>query len=263
MDRYPGNERTLQQWEGAIMTTSRKRVADAATQIIVAHPSGIRWAELLRGVLKALPDEYPNTIVGSLHHYRNHLPSGIIRPDRGLYALGTAVENKPVDVPEQTPTSRHREADFYQSFADWLVGDLEEATVAVVIGGNGIGGKWATPDVMGLFQPRKTDPIQFTEEVVAAEIKIDTSSLIVAFGQACAYKLFAHRAYMVVPRTANVQDLKRLDALAGVVGIGLVKFNPDDPHNPEFTVMVRAAKHEPDYFYTNDVLSKLKEQLGL
>jgi len=66
-----------------------------------------------------------------------------------------------------------------------------------------------------------------------------------------------------VPRTANSKDLKRLDALAGVVGIGLVRFNSEDPQNPEFSVMVRAAKHEPDYFYTNDVLSRLKEQLGL
>lgn len=44
---------------------------------------------------------------------------------------------------------------------------------------------------------------------------------------------------------------------------GLVKLNADDLQNPEFSVMVRAAKHEPDYFYTNEVLSKLKEQLGL
>jgi len=245
------------------MVTSRKRVADVATQIITDHPSGIRWAELHRGVRKALPDENPNTIVGALHHYRNNLPDGIIRPDRGLYAVGNESERPSSEVREVAPTGRYREADFYQPFADWLVGDLEEATLAVAIGGSGMGGKWATPDVVGLFQPRKTDPIQFTEEVVAAEIKVDTNSLIVAFGQACAYKLFAHRVYIVVPRTANAQDLKRLDALAGVVGIGLVKFNPDDPHNPEFAVMVRAAKHEPDYFYTNDVLSKLKKELGL
>lgn len=245
------------------MTTSRKRVADAATQIIMAHPSGIRWADLHRGVRKALPDENPNTIVGSLHHYRNHLPDGILRPDRGIYAPGDSADARHAEGSEQTGASRHREEDFYQSFADWLVGELEEATQAHVIGGNALGSKWGTPDVIGLFQPRRTDPIQFTEEVVAAEIKVDTNSLIVAFGQACAYKLFAHRAYIVVPRTANSKDLKRLDALAGVVGIGLVKFNPDDKQNPEFSVMVRAAKHEPDYFYTNDVLSRLKEQLGL
>lgn len=243
--------------------TTRKLVSDAATQIIKSNPTGIRWAELYRAVCKVLPKENKNTIVGSLHHFRNNLPKGIVRPDRGVYAFGEAADE--VITPNAGPAkvAKYKEEDFYKSFADWLVGDLEEATMAEVIGGSGAGGKWGTPDVIGLYQPRKTDPIQFAEEVVAAEIKIDTQSLIVAFGQACAYKLFAHRVYIVVPRTANSKDLKRLDALAGVVGIGLVKFNADDPDSPDFTVMVRAAKHEPDYFYTNEVLGKFKKQLGL
>ena len=241
------------------MTTARKRVADAALSLIKANPNGIRWADLRRGVIAALPSENTNTIGGSLHHFRNHLPAGITRPDRGVYAMG---DNN--TGPEPTPVpSKHRETDFYQPFADWLVGDLEEATRAEPIGGNGAGGKWGTPDVIGLYEARPSDPIKFTTEVVAAEIKIDTQSLIVAFGQACAYKLFAHRVYIVVPRNSNPNDLKRLDALAGVVGIGLVRFNPDDPENPEFQVMVRAAKHEPDYFYTNDVLSNFKREFGL
>lgn len=67
----------------------------------------------------------------------------------------------------------------------------------------------------------------------------------------------------MVSRNSNPNDLKRLDALASVVGIGLVKFNADDPENPEFQVMVRAAKHEPDYFYTNDVLGSFKREFGL
>lgn len=241
------------------MTTVRKRVAEAALALIKANPNGIRWADLRRGVIAALPSENTNTIGGSLHHFRNHLPAGITRPDRGVYAMGDGNTSQ-----ELTPVlSKHRETDFYQPFADWLVGDLEEATRAEPIGGNGAGGKWGTPDVIGLYEARPSDPIKFTTEVVAAEIKIDTQSLIVAFGQACAYKLFAHRVYIVVPRNSNPNDLKRLDALAGVVGIGLVRFNPDDPENPEFQVMVRAAKHEPDYFYTNDVLSNFKREFGL
>lgn len=238
--------------------TARRRVAEAAFALIQAHPAGIRWADLHRGVAKALPDENPNTVGGSLHHFRSHLPPGVVRPDRGLYAMGYAADQEPI-----ASTSKHREGDFYEPFADFLVGDLEEATRAKAIGGNGAGGKWGTPDVIGLYEPRESDPIKFTREVVAAEIKIDTQSLIVAFGQACAYKLFAHRVYIVVPRNSNEKDLKRLDALAGVVGIGLVKFNADDPDNPEFQVMVRAAKHEPDYYYTNEVLSSFKGQFGL
>lgn len=244
------------------MTTARKRVADAAHRIIKANPTGIRWADLHRAVRAALPDENPNTVNGSLHHFRNNLPLGVSRPDRGVYAIGDGATQEA--APSLIPAvAKHREVDFYQPFADFLVGDLEEATRAEPIGGNGAGGKWGTPDVIGLYEARPSDPIKFTTEVVAAEIKIDTQSLIVAFGQACAYKLFAHRVYIVVPRNSNENDLKRLDALAGVVGIGLVKFNADDPENPDFQVMVRAAKHEPDYFYTNDVLSNFKREFGL
>ncbi|MFK3650835.1 hypothetical protein ACI2IY_20685 [Lysobacter enzymogenes] len=244
------------------MTTARKRVAEAALKIIAANPTGIRWADLHRAVRAALPDENPNTVNGSLHHFRNHLPAGVSRPDRGVYAIGDGAAQEPAQVALPT-VFRHRETDFYQPFADFLVGDLEEATRAEPIGGNGAGGKWGTPDVIGLYEARPSDPIKFTTEVVAAEIKIDTQSLIVAFGQACAYKLFADRVYIVVPRNSNPNDLKRLDALASVVGIGLVKFNADDPDNPEFQVMVRAAKHEPDYFYTNEVLSNFKREFGL
>jgi len=244
------------------MTTARKRVADAAYELIRAQPTGIRWADLHRAVRAALPDENRNTVTGSLHYFRNHLPPGITRPDRGLYAMGDAASQEPSLTPAPVAT-KHRESDFYQPFADWLENDLEEVTVAKPIGGNGAGGKWGTPDVIGLYAAKPSDPVKFTTEVLAVEIKIDTQSLIVAFGQACAYKLFAHRVYIAVPRNSNQSDLKRLDALAGVVGIGLVKFNSEDPENPDFQVMVRAAKHEPDYYYTNEVLSNFKREFGL
>lgn len=86
------------------------------------------------------------------------------------------------------------------------------------------------------------DPIKFTTEVVAAEIEIDTQGLTVAFGRACASKLFAHRVYIAVPRRSNQSDLKRRDALAGVVCIGLVKFCAERPEKLDFQVIVRAAK---------------------
>lgn len=246
------------------MTTSRKRVAEAAYGIIKASPAGIRWAELHRAVRLALPSENPNTVTGSLHHFQSHLPVDVVRPDRGVYAIkGSTQADAHLPVVPSTVAAKLKESDFYQPFADWLENDLEEVTVAKPIGGNGAGGKWGTPDVIGLYAAKPSDPIKFTTEVLAVEIKIDTQSLIVAFGQACAYKLFAHRVYIAVPRNSNQADLKRLDALAGVVGIGLVKFNSDDAENPDFQVMVRAAKHEPDYYYTNEVLSNFKAQFGL
>lgn len=239
-------------------TTIRKQVANTAIEIIKASPQGIRWADLHREVAKRL-NENQNTIHGSLYAFSKRLPPGFHKPAKGLYAFGDLSEIEPAAA----QSTKVKEADFYEAFAKWLVSDLEEATCAEPIGGNAAGGKWGTPDVIGLYQPRPSDPIKFTTEVVAAEIKIDAQSLIVAFGQACAYKLFAHRVYIVVPRNSNPNDLKRLDALAGVVGIGLVKFNAEDFESPDFQVMVRAAKHEPDYFYTNEVLGHFKKPLGL
>lgn len=245
------------------MTTIRKRVAEAAEAAVRRSPEGIRWADLHRHVSKELPGENANTITGSLQHFARNLPLGIHKPDRGLYAVQGAEEPKE-EAPQSTPAAtKIREQNFYEPFAAWLVGELEEATKAVAIGGNAGGGKWGTPDVIGLYSPRKTDPIQFTEEVVAVEIKIDTQSLITAFGQACAYRLFAHRVYIAVPQDANPRDLKRLDALAVLMGIGLVKFNSDKPSEPDFNVMVRSSKHEPDYYYTNEILSKFRDELGL
>ncbi|MFC5437481.1 hypothetical protein ACFPME_13030 [Rhodanobacter umsongensis] len=246
------------------MSTIRKRVADVLTEAIQHSPSGLRWAELHRTAERALPGENQNSIHGSIHYFASHLPAEISKPERGLYVYGAEATTSPdlSSVPAVS-LSRLKEEDFYQSFADWLKDEVEEATVAIPLGGNSFGTKWGTPDVIALFQPRRTDPIKFPEEVIAAEIKTDTSQLIVAFGQACAYKLFAHRVYLVIPRTAPKADLQRLDALAGVVGIGLVKFNPDDAANPEFVVMARAAKHEPDYFYTNQAITKCTEALGL
>lgn len=246
------------------MPTARERVAKAAYKIISETPAGIRWSDLHSAVRKALPDVNPNTVTGSLHHFRNHLPKDVVRPDRGIYAMaGAVLADAAVPAVQSMPATKHKEVDFYKPFAEWLENDLEEVTIAKPIGGSGAGGKWGTPDVIGLYSARPSEPVKFTTEVVAVEIKINTQSLIEAFGQACAYKLFAHRVYIAVPRNSNQSDLKRLDALAGVVGIGLVKFNSDDLANPDFQVMVRAAKHEPDYYYTNELLSKFKQEFGL
>lgn len=248
------------------MTTTRARVAAAATAAINQSPVGVRWADLFRHVGRDLPDLKHSEVVAALHHFRNHLPEGICQPDRGLYSRVDAAPKSGSLVVEPATSQaqpRPREHEFYQAFADWLVGDLEEASRASAIGGSAAGSKWGTPDVIGLFEAKESDVVKFTREVVAAEIKTDPQSLIVAFGQACAYKLFAHRVYIVVPRSSHPSDLKRLDALAGVVGIGLVKFDADNPENPDFAVMVRAAKHEPDYYYTNELLGKFRSTFGL
>jgi hypothetical protein len=237
--------------------TCMARIREVAEAIVRATPGGIRWAELHRQVSARLTDINGNTITGGLHQFRTNLPAGIERPTRGLFVVADAQaarEELAAEVPAAAAVLR--EDAFYPPFASWLKDDLEEATRAISLGGNVFGGKWGTPDVIGVYEPKATDPVKFSQEIIAAEIKTDTQQLIVAFGQAVAYRLFAHRVYLVVPRAASRGDLQRLDALAGIVGIGLVFFNPASAEQPEFDVRVRAPKHEPDYFYTNQVITQ-------
>lgn len=120
--------------------------------------------------------------------------------------------------------------------------------------------KWGTPDVIGVREPKKSDIIKPGTEVVAAEIKTDSQALIVAFGQACAYKLFAHRSYIVVPDDSSEEDIARLDALARVFGIGLILFDKSEKE-PDFEIRVRAARNEPDMFYVNKYMKLIEDDL--
>jgi hypothetical protein len=102
------------------------------------------------------------------------------------------------------------------------------AAAAVRLRSHGIfGGKWGTPDVVGVVS---------------------------------CYKLFSHKCYLVVPRTAEPADVDRLDGPCLNHGIGLVLFNPEDAEEPGFEIRVRALKHEPDFYYLNENLKRLPDK---
>ena len=153
------------------------------------------------------------------------------------------------------------EADFYESFAKYLLygqddGDdnrLRECTKAIKLGGGSSArGKWATPDVVGILKSREDDPVKFPTEIVSAEIKNDTSlsQLIEGFGQACAYRLFSHKTYLVIPVAGKSERIK---TLCHIFGIGLVCFNPAEEPSPSmFAVELLAQRHSPDPFYAKE-----------
>jgi len=159
------------------------------------------------------------------------------------------------------PPPKIREDQFYAPFADWLKNEAEEATQAIPLGGNVFRDRWGTPDVIGKKESRRSDVIKAPTEIVAAEIKTDTQQIVTAFGQACAYRLFCHRSYLVVPRQVNADEIARLDALCEISGVGLVVFDADDPTTPAFSVLVRPRSHQPDYFYTNKNLALIEREL--
>ena len=150
---------------------------------------------------------------------------------------------------------------FYLPFADWLKTELEECTRSTPLGGNKFKDKWGTPDVIGIRESPRSDPIKFPTEIVSAEIKVDTRDLITAFGQACSYKLFSHKCYIVIPKNSSQEDISRLDALCLIFGIGLVLFDNNNVEDPKFEIRVRPVKQEPDMFYVNKYVKLIEKEL--
>jgi hypothetical protein len=249
-------------------TTKKDRITYAAKDLLAQHNEGLRFSELVSRLRIAFPEDPHGTITGTVWNLDTRFPDQIYKPSRGLFRLTTFREVTPpaalqVAAAPQKTASSIRESDFYEPFADYLVNELEECTVAVPLGGNRFGGKWGTPDVFGIFKARESDIVKSPLEVVVAEIKLDAGQLITAFGQACAYKLFSHRSYLVVPRQAPPEDIDRLDALGLIFGIGLILYDSTNPVDPSFQIRVRAAKHEPDIFYVNQNIKVIADDLKL
>ncbi len=241
--------------------TSTAKVKNKAYELLAEAPKGLRYMELHRSISNQFPDIPKNTIHGALHKFRSNLPGDIQLVSKGLYRHVKFTQAQEEAASETAKKSKTKEEDFYQPFADWLQNELEECTKAIALGKARFGSKWGTPDVIGVRVASRDDLIKFQEEVTSAEIKIDTQGLITAFGQACAYKLFSHRSYIVVPATSPQEDKDRLTALAQIFGIGLVFFDASSTEQPNFDIQVRAARNEPDYFYLNQNLRMVKDEL--
>jgi hypothetical protein len=192
------------------------------------------------------------------------MPEQVYKPGRGSFRAVTFrdAENKGKDTITISPEiEKVKEESFYQPFADWLCNELQECTKAISFGGNRFRDKWGTPDVIGKREPTRSDIIKAATEIVTAEIKIDSRDLITAFGQACSYKLFSHKCYIVIPKTSSLDDISKLDALCLVFGIGLVLFDSNNSIDPHFEIRVRSLKHEPDMFYVNKYIKLVEKEL--
>ncbi|HEX2632527.1 MAG TPA: hypothetical protein VHM22_06950, partial [Bradyrhizobium sp.] len=247
---------------------TRKDIQNRAqVELEQSGEAGIRYMELAKRIHALSPDTPFNSVVGALHDLSLKNPE-IVRPIRGLWVLKQfwAKEAKesiadsskaPLSNQSVVKSKSASEDDFYELFADWLVGQ-DQVIESMVVGGSTFKNKWATPDVIGTYKPRKSDPVTFPIELVSAEIKIDPSQSIVAFGQACAYRLFSHKTFIVMPSTINESDLDRLEALCSLYGMGLVIFeiNPDAPN---FSIKLKPQRLEPDMFYVNDFARRLLE----
>lgn len=246
------------------MATIAEKIIETAVRILEENPDGIRYMQLVHTIKQQLPEVQINTIHGTVWDLEQKLPKLIYKPRRGLYRH-IHFKEKDIFVQEKQEKSlakeKIKEEDFYQPFVNYLENELEEVTKAIALGGNKFKDKWGTPDVIGIKKPRRSDIIQFQPEIVSAEIKLDLSGLITAFGQACSYRLFSHKVYIVIPKNVGNEDGARIESLCLIFGIGLILFDSTNPKNPEFEIRVRPSKQDPDMFYVNKYLRLVEADL--
>jgi hypothetical protein len=243
--------------------TQTEQICSRAVEFLDKEPNGLHLSELMRRLREELPNVKEASFHWTLPNLHVHKPDVIYKPARGLFRH---VKFKETDIEDdievaETPTKRCAEHEFYKSFAEYLTDELEECSKAISLGGNCFKDKWGTPDVVGVLSPRPSDILKFSAEIVSAEVKTNSDALITAFGQACSYRLFSHKVYLVIPDAVSESDLARLDALCRVFGLGLILFDTQSPEEPNYQIRVRATKHEPDMFYANKNLKVVEGEL--
>lgn len=243
------------------MATNREQIIAEVISLLKQNPQGVRYSDIIKHVHDILKDIPVNTIHGTVWNLDVKELDKVYKPERGLFRH-TSFKNREQSIkPIQVSDKKIKEQDFYASFADYLKGELDECTEAISLGGNKFKDKWGTPDVIGKNESKRSDIIKHETEIVSAEIKIDDNGLITAFGQACAYKSFSHKVYIVIPKSASPEDKSRIESLCLIFGIGLILFDTNNKDNPQYEIRVRPLKHEPDSFYINKYLKFIEKEL--
>ncbi len=191
---------------------SMEAIRTLAKKIVAENPGGIRYNALVQDISTKNPETPKNRIAASVWDLATRFPSEITKPSRGLFLPATSAGGGATVTAPVLPPIKVREEDFYEPFADWLKNELDEATVAIPLGGAGLQKKWGTPDVIGVYKALASHRIKFDLEIISAEIKIDPQQPVVAFGQAAAYRLFSAKSYIVMPNSISEEDYSRLEA---------------------------------------------------
>ena len=244
------------------MVTKKEQIILKVVEILKENPQGVRYSEIVRMIKEQLPEINVNHIHGTLWNLDLKRPNEVYKADRGLFRhVQFRGKDERAKVIPPTGKNSVKEQEFYGSFAEYLVGELGDCTKAIPLGGNMFKDKWGTPDVIGKNKSSPTDIIKHEDEIVSAEIKTDDSGLITAFGQACAYRSFSHKVYIVIPKSASEEDKSRIESLSLIFGIGLIFFDATNKENPDFEIRVRPIKHEPDSIYINKYMKLIVKEL--
>jgi hypothetical protein len=240
-------------------------VSDFIFKKLGEYAHGLKWIDLYSLIKKEYPDMKNGTIYNRINEFYYNNTSKVYKPERGLYKLVEKHEVVFASVDPSTyeadnlSSNKIRENNFYESFVAWLVDDMGECTKAKVSGDEAFGGKWGTPDIIGVSKSLPTDTIKKEIEITSVEVKYSPDELITAFGQACSYKLFSHKVYIAIPEQADTGEIERLDSLCLLFGIGLVLFDNTDPDPTKFKLRNRAQKNTPKIDFLNKKIKKTKK----
>lgn len=245
-----------------IKKPTRKQVYELLDKYLLYKPNGAHYSEILQFLKEKLPDVPENTLHGSIWHYKKDRQNKkkVVILERGLYILSIYYN------PKLLPTEKQiREENFYEKLefylayelANYLVNELKECTKAITLKHNEFQDKLGTPNILGVY---KSSELYLPPEIISAKINIDQNQLINSLGQCCAYKIFSHKVYLCVPKQTENEIILKIQSICSRFGIGLITFDKDNIENPNFRIIIKATKSEPDYFYVNDYIAKLSKK---
>lgn len=238
------------------MASAKGRVAQIKTFVLRELGKGpLKRSTLLQRALVAVPHAIKTTTDGAISQL--HRDGKIKQIERGIWALTDGpIEESPSQ--EIAVDVTIKEDQFYTSFSDWLINEVGECTAAAALGGKVLGGKWGTPDVVGVYRVSDKGRYRRNEIVsfVSAEMKTDSIQTVTAFGQACSYLRFSHKVYLAIPQATPDDDKQRIESLCTIVGLGLVFFNATSKDAPDYEIRVRPIPREPDPTALNEILDR-------
>jgi hypothetical protein len=236
----------------------RAQLHSSALKALGRRRGGLRFSQLQRILENANQGISAKTVTNAILSLEAFHGDRVYRPIKGLYRL---LKYRDLPLGIEIAPGKIREEQFYAPFAEWLRDELGEVTLAIALGGSVFKDRWGTPDVLGKAESRPSDVIKAPTRIVSAEIKAESTGLVTGFGQACAYLLFSHTSYLVIPKQTAPDELERAEALCRLFGLGLVVFDPSNVLAPGFKRLVRPMRHEPDLVYTNRYIKRVERQL--
>lgn len=158
------------------------------------------------------------------------------------------------------PKKVEYERQLYDKIAEWIVEEesLEGKDYIVQTGRLANPIKWGNPDIVIIQKIAGR-----SDRIIVAEVKNtqEASKLFEGFGQACAYKIFSHLQYLVVPMPEDRKVYSQLKKLCAKVQVKFAVFtyrdNDKKPENIRIELKEGGKGEPPDTEAMYEFLEKL------